>query len=61
MAPIISISNLSKTYASGHRALKGVNLEIRKGEIFARLPGESAIGRLPRVIDEALRRGVPKT
>ena len=33
----------------------------RKGEIFARLPGESAIGRLPRVIDEALRRGAPKT
>jgi ABC-type multidrug transport system ATPase subunit len=37
MPPIISISNLSKTYASGHRALKGVNLEIRKGEIFALL------------------------
>ena len=33
----------------------------RKGEIVARLPSESAIGRLPRVIDEALRRGVPKT
>ena len=33
----------------------------RRGEIFARLPGESAVARLPRVIDEALRRAVPKT
>jgi len=33
----------------------------RKGEIFARLPGESAVARLPRVLDEALRRGAGKT
>jgi len=33
----------------------------RKGEIAARLPGESALSRLPRVIDEALRRGGGKT
>ena len=33
----------------------------RKGEIAARLPGESALARLPRVLDEALRRGGPKT
>ena len=44
MAPIISISNLTKTYASGHRALKRVDLEIRKGEIFALL-GPNGAGK----------------
>ena len=33
----------------------------RKGEIVARLAGESAVTRLPRTLDEALRRGGPKT
>jgi peroxiredoxin len=33
----------------------------RKGEIVARLPGESAVARLPRILDEALRRGGTKT
>lgn len=33
----------------------------RKGEIAARLPGESAVSRLPRVLDDALRQGAPKT
>ncbi len=33
----------------------------RKGEIAARLPGESAVTRLPRVLDEVLRQGAPKT
>ena len=33
----------------------------RKGEIAARLPGESAVTRLPRVLEEALRQGAPKT
>jgi ABC-type uncharacterized transport system ATPase subunit len=33
--PIISILNLTKTYASGLQALKRIDLEIRKGEIFA--------------------------
>ncbi len=37
MPPIISISNLTKTYASGYRALTHVDLQIRKGEIFALL------------------------
>ena len=37
MPPIISISNLTKTYATGHQALKKVDLDIRKGEIFALL------------------------
>ncbi|MEO8874582.1 MAG: multidrug ABC transporter ATP-binding protein, partial [Polyangiaceae bacterium] len=34
---IISIKQLTKTYASGYRALKNVDLEIRRGEIFALL------------------------
>ena len=44
MPPVISISNLSKTYASGFRALKSVNLEIRRGEIFALL-GPNGAGK----------------
>ncbi len=44
MQPIISIENLSKTYASGHQALKTVNLDIRKGEIFALL-GPNGAGK----------------
>src|SRR5436305_10550448 len=41
---IISISNLSKTYASGFEALKRVDLEIRRGEIFALL-GPNGAGK----------------
>ena len=44
MAPIISISNLTKNYASGFHALKNVGLEIRKGEIFALL-GPNGAGK----------------
>src|SRR5712664_3352445 len=44
MPPIISISNLTKTYASGLQALKKVDLEIRKGEIFALL-GPNGAGK----------------
>jgi ABC-2 type transport system ATP-binding protein len=44
MQAIISISKLSKTYASGFQALKGVNLEIRRGEIFALL-GPNGAGK----------------
>ncbi len=44
MQPIISISSLSKTYASGFSALKGVDLEIRRGEIFALL-GPNGAGK----------------
>jgi ABC-2 type transport system ATP-binding protein len=42
--PIIRIEGLSKTYAGGFRALKNVNLEIRKGEIFALL-GPNGAGK----------------
>ena len=37
MQSIISIRSLSKSYASGFRALKEINLDIRRGEIFALL------------------------
>src|ERR1700756_2168067 len=44
MSPIISIANLSKTYGSGFKALNGINLEIRRGEIFALL-GPNGAGK----------------
>ncbi len=44
MQPIISVSELSKTYASGFQALKNINLEIRRGEIFALL-GPNGAGK----------------
>jgi len=44
MAPIISISGLSKTYATGFHALKNVSLEINRGEIFALL-GPNGAGK----------------
>ncbi len=44
MPSVISISGLTKTYASGLQALKKVDLEIRKGEIFALL-GPNGAGK----------------
>jgi ABC-2 type transport system ATP-binding protein len=44
MHPIISIRGLSKTYATGAAALRNVNLEIRRGEIFALL-GPNGAGK----------------
>ena len=40
----VSISGLTKTYATGFRALKGVDLDIRRGEIFALL-GPNGAGK----------------
>src|SRR5215471_5171621 len=44
MQPVISVTNLSKTYASGFSALKSINLEIARGEIFALL-GPNGAGK----------------
>jgi len=44
MPPVIAVSNLVKTYASGFQALKGINLDIRRGEIFALL-GPNGAGK----------------
>ncbi len=44
MQPVVSVANLSKTYASGFQALKRVNLDIRRGEIFALL-GPNGAGK----------------
>jgi len=42
--PIISVENLSKTYASGLKALSNINLDIEEGEIFALL-GPNGAGK----------------
>ncbi|MCK7543065.1 ABC transporter ATP-binding protein [Marinobacter bryozoorum] len=44
MQPDISVQNLSKTYGDGFQALKNVNLDIQKGEIFALL-GPNGAGK----------------
>lgn len=44
MQPVIEISHLSKTYADGFQALSDVNLDIRRGEIFALL-GPNGAGK----------------
>jgi ABC-2 type transport system ATP-binding protein len=44
MNTILKISNLSKKYQSGFEALKSINLEINKGEIFALL-GQNGAGK----------------
>jgi ABC-2 type transport system ATP-binding protein len=44
MQPIISINKLSKTYASGFQALKSIDLDIQRGEIFALL-GPNGAGK----------------
>ena len=44
MQPVISIQQLNKTYASGHPALRSINLDIQAGEIFALL-GPNGAGK----------------
>ena len=44
MQDILSVSNVSKTYASGFHALENINLAIRRGEIFALL-GPNGAGK----------------
>jgi ABC-2 type transport system ATP-binding protein len=44
MQPIISVAALSKTYAGGFQALKSIDLDIRRGEIFALL-GPNGAGK----------------
>jgi ABC-2 type transport system ATP-binding protein len=44
MQPIITVANLSKTYASGFKALIDINLDIRQGEIFGLL-GPNGAGK----------------
>jgi ABC-2 type transport system ATP-binding protein len=44
MDPILSIRGISKTYATGFQALKNVDLDIRRGEIFALL-GPNGAGK----------------
>ena len=46
--PIISVSDLTKTYASGFQALKEINLRIWPGEIFALLGPNGAGNDLDR-------------
>lgn len=44
MSPILSVRDLSKTYANGFQALKSVSLEVQKGEILALL-GPNGAGK----------------
>src|ERR1041384_2197004 len=44
MPPILTVSDLSKTYGSGRKALKDIHLEIQRGEIFALL-GPNGAGK----------------
>ncbi len=44
LQPVVSVSGLSKTYASGFQALKKIDLDIRRGEIFALL-GPNGAGK----------------
>ena len=49
MPSVISVTNLSKTYASGFQALRAINLHIRRGEIFALL-GPNGAGKTTLIL-----------
>jgi len=42
MTPAISIRNLCKTYANGHKALNGISLDVQQGDFFALLGANGA-------------------
>ena len=48
VTPTLSIRHLGKTYASGHVALRGVELDIRRGALFALL-GPNGAGTTTRI------------
>ena len=58
MPSIISVSNLSKTYGSGFKALNNINLDIQSGEIFALL-GPNGAGNSSRKRDGIVVDQVP--
>ena len=49
MQPVISVQGLSKRYASGFQALKSVDLDIQRGEIFALL-GPNGAGKTTLIL-----------
>ena len=66
MPAVISIQGLSKTYATGVEALKPIDLEIDKGEIFALL-GPNGAGKTTLItivcgiVTPSARHGRPST
>ena len=51
----VEVRGLTKTYGSGFKALKNVNLDIGRGEIFALAPGQEGVP-ICRIEPDCLRR-----